>query len=143
MTQENQAVEFKTVSEYVNHLEESGQDTVNVADVISTIKEIQARPVDTNRRGKLAGIALEDMSDEELKREIINAKSVLYKAQKREAAAATIEQNQARVDAAIAEKDKRTPAKEEAPETAMAEDNASKGTDTDSGSEDIYENEEI
>lgn len=58
-------------------------------------------------RGKVAGIALEDMTDEQLKVELVNAKSVLYKAKKREADAATIEANQARVDAAEAEKAKR------------------------------------
>lgn len=138
MTQENQVQEFKTVSEYVNHLEESGQDTVAVSDVVSTIKEIQARPVNTTRRGKLAGIDLADMTDEELKREIINSKSVLYKAQKREASPETIEQNQARVDAAIAEKDKRTPAKEEVSGDADAP-----AEDADASNEDIYANEEI
>jgi len=54
------------------------------------------------RRGQLAGIALEDMSVEQLKREAINAKSVLYKAQKRGASAETIAKNQARVDAVVA-----------------------------------------
>lgn len=59
-------------------------------------------------RGQLAGIALEEMTDEQLKREIINASSVLYKAKKRGASEDTIAINQARVDAARAEKDKRT-----------------------------------
>lgn len=58
-------------------------------------------------RGQLAGIALVDMTDEQLKREIINAKSVLYKAKQRGAAEETIAANQARVDAALAEKAKR------------------------------------
>lgn len=60
------------------------------------------------RRGQLAGLDLEAMTDEQLKREIINAKSVLYKAQKRGASQETILNNQARVDAAMAEKAKRT-----------------------------------
>lgn len=64
------------------------------------------------RRGALAGIALEDMTDEQLKIEIRNAKSVLYKAEKRNAPAETILNNQARVDAALAEKAKRDAAKE-------------------------------
>ena len=59
-------------------------------------------------RGQLAGIALEDMTDEQLKREIINANSVLYKAKQRGASEETIAANQARVDAAKAEKAKRT-----------------------------------
>ena len=61
------------------------------------------------RRGQLYGIALEDMTDEQLKREIINANSVLYKAKQRGASEETIAANQARVDAAKAEKAKRTP----------------------------------
>ena len=60
-------------------------------------------------RGQLAGLTLEEMTDEQLKREIINAKSVLYKATQRGAAAETIAANQARVDAALAEKAKRAP----------------------------------
>ena len=64
-------------------------------------------------RGQLAGIALADMSDEQLKREIINANSVLYKAKQRGASEEVIAANQARVDAAKAEKAKRTPVVEE------------------------------
>ncbi len=63
-------------------------------------------------RGQLAGIAIEDMTDEQLKREIINANSVLYKAKQRGASEETIAANQARVDAAKAEKAKRTGVKE-------------------------------
>ena len=60
-------------------------------------------------RGQLAGLTLEEMTDEQLKREIINAKSVLYKAKQRGASDETIAANQARVDAALAEKAKRAP----------------------------------
>lgn len=60
-------------------------------------------------RGQLAGIALEDMTDDQLKREIINAGSVLYKAKQRGASEETIAANQARLDAAHAEKAKRRP----------------------------------
>lgn len=67
-------------------------------------------PVTTKRRGQLYGISLEEMTDEQLKREIINANSVLYKAQKRGASEEVIAANQARVDAAKAEKAKRHPA---------------------------------
>lgn len=67
-------------------------------------------PVASKRRGQLHGIALVDMTDEQLKREIINANSVLYKAKQRGASAETIAINQARVDAAKAEKARRTPA---------------------------------
>lgn len=66
-------------------------------------------PVAEKRRGQLYGIALEDMTDEQLKREIINANSVLYKAKQRGASEETIAANQARVDAAKAEKAKRHP----------------------------------
>lgn len=75
-------------------------------------------PAAEKRRGQLYGIALEDMTDEQLKREIINANSVLYKAKQRGAAEETIAANQARVDAAKAEKAKRNPAPVEAEEAA-------------------------
>ena len=71
------------------------------------------------RRGQLAGLSLEDMTDEQIKREIINSKSVLYKATHRGASEETIAKNQARVDAVMAEKAKRQPVpKEAAPEAA-------------------------
>lgn len=73
-------------------------------------------PAAEKRRGQLYGITLEDMTDEQLKREIINANSVLYKAKQRGAAEETIAANQARVDAAKAEKAKRAPIVEEAVE---------------------------
>ena len=70
--------------------------------------EVEAPIPEKKPRGQLAGIALEDMTDEQLKREIINANSVLYKAKQRGASEETIAANQARVDAAKAEKAKRT-----------------------------------
>lgn len=109
--------EFQSVSQYLAHLEESGEETVAVSEVVATVKEILSRPAVVNRRGALAGVALEDMSDEQLKREITNAKSVLYKSKQRDAAIETIERNQARVDAAMEEKAKREPADEEAEST--------------------------
>lgn len=69
--------------------------------------EVEIPAAEKKQRGQLAGIALEDMTDEQLKREIINANSVLYKAKQRGAADATIAANQARVDAAKAEQNKR------------------------------------
>lgn len=72
-------------------------------------------PTVSKQRGQLAGIALEDMTDEQLKREIINANSVLYKAKQRGASEETIAANQARVDAAKAEKAKRVPVTVEEP----------------------------
>ena len=78
-------------------------------------------PAVEKRRGQLYGIALEDMTDEQLKREIINANSVLYKAKQRGAAEETIAANQARLDAAKAEKAKRNPAPAEEAEEATEE----------------------
>lgn len=73
--------------------------------------EVEAPVAERKQRGVLAGIALEDMSDDQLKREIINANSVLYKAKQRGAAEETIAHNQARVEAAKAEKAKRDQSK--------------------------------
>lgn len=80
-------------------------------------------PIPEKRRGQLYGIALEDMTDEQLKREIINANSVLYKAKQRGASEDVIAKNQARLDAAKAEKEKRHPAPvaEETAETDAAD----------------------
>lgn len=89
--------------------------------------EVEAPIPEKKPRGQLAGIALEDMTDEQLKREIINANSVLYKAKQRGASEETIAANQARVDAAKAEKAKRagTPAESDAPNVEAAmEDNS-------------------
>ena len=77
--------------------------------------EVEAPAPVKKPRGQLAGIALEDMTDDQLKREIINANSVLYKAKQRGASEEVIAANQARVDAAKAEKAKRQPAVAEAP----------------------------
>ncbi len=66
-------------------------------------------PVPEKRRGQLYGIELADMTDDQLKREIINAGSVLYKAKQRGASEEIIAKNQARLDAAKAEKAKRHP----------------------------------
>lgn len=78
--------------------------------------EVEAPAKERKARGQLAGIALTDMSDEQLKREIINANSVLYKAKQRGASEETIAANQARVDAAKAERDRRNPAPVDAEE---------------------------
>lgn len=80
------------------------------------------------RGGQLAGIALADMTDEQLKREIINAGSVLYKARQKTDDPAIIEPKAARVEAAKAEKAKRAPAKAEA--EAVVEDNGEIDEDT-------------
>lgn len=84
------------------------------------VVEVEMPAKEKKQRGQLAGIALEDMTDEQLKREIINANSVLYKAKQRGAGEETIAANQARVDAAQAEKAKRQGTKE-ASETPAVE----------------------
>lgn len=124
-------VTYQTVSQFINHLQESGVETVEVSELVETVKEILSNPATAaNRRGQLAGLSLEEMTDEQLKREIINAKSVLYKAQQREASIETIEKNQARVDAAMEEKAKRAPVKEEAAEEETAAEDEAVYTDT-------------
>ena len=98
--------------------------------------EVEAPVAEKKPRGQLAGIALEDMTDEQLKRELINANSVLYKAKQRGASEETIAANQARVDAAKAEKAKRagTPAESEAPNVEAA----MEGNETNEG---VYDEE--
>ena len=59
------------------------------------------------RRGQLAGIALKDMTNEQLKIEIINASSVLSKAKARNSSADVIAAAEDRVAAAKAERDAR------------------------------------
>ena len=71
--------------------------------------EVEMPVGEKKARGQLAGLTLEQMSDEQLKRELINANSVLYKAEQRGAAVETITANKARVEAAKAEKAKRAP----------------------------------
>lgn len=75
-------------------------------------------PVPEKRRGQLYGLSLEEMTDDQLKREIINAGSVLYKAKQRGAAEEIIAKNQARLDAAKAEKARRHPVAEAEAENA-------------------------
>lgn len=58
-------------------------------------------------RGVLAGISVAEMTDDQLKRELINANSVLYKAKQRGASAEVIAANEARVEAVKAERDRR------------------------------------
>lgn len=73
--------------------------------------QVEVPVAEKKPRGQLAGIALEEMTDDQLKREIINANSVLYKAKQRGASEEIIAKNQARVDAAKAEQAKRQPVK--------------------------------
>lgn len=125
-----EVIGFKTVTAYVTHLEESTEELLEKAEVIDTLKAIVSRPAGSGqRRGQLAGLTVETMDDEQLKREIINAKSVLYKAQQRGAGESTIEKNQSRVDAALAEKAKRTPEAPVTAEVAATEDAVYASTD--------------
>lgn len=86
--------------------------------------EVEAPVKERKPRGQLAGIELADMTDEQLKREIINASSVLYKAKQRGASEEIIAKNQARLDAAKAERDLRHPAPEATEEAASEETDA-------------------
>lgn len=70
---------------------------------------VEAPVLPSRMKSSLAGIALVDMTNEELKRELVNSKSVLYKAVKRNAAAELIAAATARVAAAEAEKATRVP----------------------------------
>lgn len=107
-----EATEFKTIGEYIEFLKTVTDVTLDTAYVLETLEAIVNTPVQTSvRRGQLSGLDIESMTDEQLKRELINANSVLYKAVQRKASADTIAKNQARVDAAKAEKAKREPEK--------------------------------
>lgn len=89
-------------------------------------------------RGCLAGIPLEEMTYEQLKREKINAGSVLYKAKKRNAPAETIAQNQERFDAVVALlAEKRAEIKAEK-EAAKAEAAEAAEADVEPVEEDVY-----
>ena len=95
--------------------------------------EVELPTPEKKQRGQLAGIALVDMSDEQLKRELINANSVLYKAKQRGASEETIAANQARVDAANAEKAKRAgtkPAETASTEAGPVDDNVPADAET-------------
>lgn len=100
---------FKSVKEVIAHFEATEGDTVDKAEVLEALNSLPSRKGSGQRRGQLAGLTLDQMSDEQLKREVINANSVLYKAKQRGAGEETIEKNQARVDSALEEKAKRTP----------------------------------
>lgn len=82
-------------------------------------EEVEIVTPEVSRRGILNGVSLEDMTDDQLKREIINAKSVLYKSEKRGASIETIAKNKDRVEAALTEKAKRTPVAEDAAPEAI------------------------
>lgn len=71
--------------------------------------EVEVPAKEKKPRGQLAGIALADMTDEQLKREIINANSVLYKAKQRGASEEVIAKHVERLEAAKAEKATRHP----------------------------------
>lgn len=106
----------KKNSELVENVE--GTEVVEVKDTITVVcphcnnelaVEIPKTPA--HRRGQLAGLSIEEMSDEQLKREKINAASVHYKATKRGAVAETIQKTKERLDAVNAEIEKRKASK--------------------------------
>lgn len=108
-------VEITSIGQLIEHLKGLGEASVPAAEVASVLESIQSRPK-AQRRGQLAGIPLEEMTLEQLKREKINASSVLYKAIKRGASPETIAKNQARLDAVnarIQELNPKTAAEEE------------------------------
>jgi len=75
------------------------------------VLEVEVPATARKPRGILAGLTVEEMTDDQLKREIINASSVLYKAKQRGANEEIIAANEVRLAAAKAEKEKRTPVK--------------------------------
>lgn len=85
------------------------------------VLEVEAPTSPRKPRGMLAGLTVEEMTDDQLKREIINANSVLYKAKQRGANPEIIAANEVRLAAAKAEKEKRTPVKPVVEEGPMAE----------------------
>jgi hypothetical protein len=80
--------------------------------------EVEAPEVEKQTRGTLSGLALSDMTDEQIKQELTNANSVLYKAKKRGVDADKIAIYEARVAAVKAEKDLRKPVTAQAVGTA-------------------------
>lgn len=106
--------EFKNLVEFIEFLEHNHLDK---HDLLETLKTIAAKKSSRSSKALKVTIPVEDMTDEQLKREIINAGSVLYKAKQRGASEETIANNQARLDAAKAEKANRTPEVEEEPTT--------------------------
>lgn len=99
------------LSELIEKIEATEGDTLVKSEVLESLKEIASTPAAAGkRRGQLAGLDITEMTDEQLKREKINATSVLYKAKQRGAGEDTIAKNQARVDAVNAELEKRKPA---------------------------------
>src|SRR5206468_10906192 len=77
---------------YGQGLETAALSKDEVIELLKGINTVRSNVTRTSgeRRGQLAGLTLETMNEEQLKRELINANSVLYKAQQRGAAAETI-----------------------------------------------------
>lgn len=129
MTQEG--LNFEQESVYAGTIEEARtyaqlEKTVSEAAEGTTYTKEEILAAITNikdnkgkNRGALAGIAVEDMDLDQVKIELRNANSVLYKAKKRDADAELISQHEARVEKAKArlnELKPAAPAKEEAGE---------------------------
>lgn len=114
--------EFKNFKEYIAYLEGLEATEVSRDSVVLALGTLTTRRAATGeRRGQLAGLTVEDMDDEQLKREIINANSVHYKAVQRGASAETVNANAVRLEAAKAERDKRKPVVVAVEEEAVSE----------------------
>lgn len=100
--------------------------TIDVSYVVEKLEALKPTKNPVGRRGVLAGVSVQDMTDEQLKREKINSGSVLYKAKQRQAKEEVIAANQARFDAVVAELAARKPAAdEEVGEDGLLVENAS------------------
>lgn len=75
----------------------------------------------TTRKGALVGLSITEMTDEQLKREIVNASSVLSKAVKRGAAEEVINGATARLEAAKLERASRKATNVVAEETVVTD----------------------
>lgn len=114
-----------------------------VAGDVFTI-EVEAPEVPKQSRGQLGGLTLTEMTDDQLKREIINASSVLYKAKQRGAEATTVTANEVRLEAAKAEKASRAPiVAEVAAETPAEEGTPAEETPVVEGSKGKKKNKEV
>ena len=89
-------------------------------EVVTENKETEVKKVFV-RRGKLAGLEIGQMTDSQLRTEIVNAKSVLTKSKAKGSTAEKLEPMQARVDAAVAERDRRKAIADEAKVEAEVE----------------------
>ncbi|MNG92703.1 hypothetical protein D3C79_516440 [compost metagenome] len=95
--------EVRTYAQLEKVVTEAAEDATftkeEVLAAITNIKENKGK-----NRGTLAGVSVSEMNLEQIKQELRNANSVLYKAKKRGASAELIAQHEERVEAAKARK---------------------------------------